>query len=857
MTEPLPFRHGGNLREFTAQCGLAEDEILDFSANINPLGPPDYLRRLISANLHRLSRYPDPGYADFRQAAAACCAVNTGQIIIGNGTSEIIYALPRALEMRRAWLPAPSYIGYEEALRAAAVPVEFLPAAADLSFNWRELPDLGDGEAVFLGNPNNPTGYLLDLTALRTAARQYPDATFIIDEAFIDFSTQQLSAIPLINEGLANIIVLRSMTKFYAIPGLRLGYAVAAETVATALERQLPPWRLNTLAAIVGREIINDEDYGNNSRAQVTELRHTLQQGLAALPGVRVFPGAANYLLLRVTNDKFTARQIAKRLLARGIVLRRCDNFKGLDDSFLRLAVRTAPENERLLTALQSLLRPAANPGRKNIRTPALMLQGTCSDAGKSIITAAFGRILLQDGVRTAPFKSQNMSLNSFVTKDGGEMGRAQVVQAQACRLEPDVRMNPILLKPSSQVGSQVIVNGRAVGNMSVDEYIAYKPQAFSAAKTAYDSLAAENQVMLLEGAGSPAEVNLRSHDIVNMQMARYAGAAVLIIGDIDRGGVFASLVGTMEVMAQWERELVAGFLLNRFRGQVSLLAPALTYTRSYTGRPVLGVIPYLDNLGLPEEDSVSFKKGLFQREKPAGESLEICLIDLPHISNFTDFEPFLHEPDVYLRVIRQADELESPAAVLLPGSKNVLRDLQYLRQTGLADRITRLAATDCQIIGICGGLQMLGRRIADPRHIEAGNSLTGLGLLPISTELAAEKTLQRQELIHRQSGLPVSGYEIHHGQSRSEAATIFRQPVGGSADPGAANGNIWGCYLHGIFDSDSFRHWFINDLRRRQGLPEFNGVRPLYDLEPAFERLADTVRQAVNMDNIYKLLGL
>ncbi len=860
MPELLSFKHGGNLREFTGQCGLAEDEILDFSANINPLGPPDYLRRLISANLHRIARYPDPGYADFRRAAAVCCAVNPRQIIIGNGTSEIIYALPRALEMRRGWLPAPSYIGYEEALRAAAVPVKFLSAAADLSFNWRELPDMEAAEAIFLGNPNNPTGYLLDLTALRTAARQYSGVMFIIDEAFIDFSGQRLSAIPLIDEGLANIIVLRSMTKFYAIPGLRLGYAVAAETVAAAIERQLPPWRLNTLAAIVGQEIINDEEYGNNSRAQVTKLRHTLQRGLAALPGLQVFPGTANYLLLRVTSDKVTARQIAEHLLAQGIVLRRCNNFRGLDDSFLRLAVRTAPENERLLVALQALLRPAAVPGflgRKNARTPALMLQGTCSDAGKSIVTAAFGRILLQDGVRTAPFKSQNMSLNSFVTRDGGEMGRAQVVQAQACRLEPDVRMNPILLKPSSQVGSQVIVNGRAVGNMSVDEYIAYKPQAFSIAKTAYDSLAAENQVMLLEGAGSPAEVNLRSHDIVNMQMARYAGAAVLIVGDIDRGGVFASLVGTMEVMAQWERELVAGFLLNRFRGQVSLLKPALAYTSSYTGRPVLGVIPYLDNLGLPEEDSVSFKKGLFQQEKPVGESLEICLIDLPHISNFTDFEPFLREPDVYLRVIRQVDELKSPAALLLPGSKNVLRDLQYLRQTGLADRIIRLAATGCQIIGICGGLQMLGRRITDPLYIEAGNSMTALGLLPISTELAAEKTLQRRELVHRQSGLPVSGYEIHHGQSRSEAAAIFRQPAGESADPGASNGNIWGSYLHGIFDSDSFRHWFINDLRQRQGLPEFNGVRPLYDLEPAFDRLADTVRQAVNMDNIYRLLGL
>jgi len=867
MTEPVPdiffsapapatFKHGGNLRELAGRCGTSEREILDFSANINPLGPPD-VRSLISANIHRLTHYPDPDYTDFRQAAATCCQVEPPQIIIGNGTSEIIYALPRALPLSRAWLPAPSYIGYEEALQAAAIPVEFLSATADLAFDWPNLPPMQDNEAIFLGNPNNPTGQLLDLSLLSDAARKYPRSTFIIDEAFIDFTDQRQSAIPLIGEGLANIVVLRSMTKFYAIPGLRLGYAVAAVDTAAIIDRQLPPWRLNTLAATVGLKIINDEEYGRSSRTLVKALRQELQQSLMKLPGIKVFPGSANYLLVKIEGGKLDAGQIAEQLLSHGIALRRCDNFAGLDDSFLRIAVRPEQENNRLLTALRHILQPKLVPGKKPVKTPALMLQGTCSDAGKSVITAALGRILLQDGVQAAPFKSQNMSLNSFVTKNGEEMGRAQVVQAQACRLEPDVRMNPILLKPSSLVGSQVIVNGCAVGNMTVDEYISYKPQAFTAAKAAYDSLAAENQVMLLEGAGSPAEVNLKRHDIVNMQMARYAQAPVLIIGDIDRGGVFASFIGTVEVMAQWERELVAGFLINRFRGQESLLAPALAYTEAYTARPVLGVVPYLSNLGLPEEDSVSFKKGLFQQERPAGDCLEICLIDLPHISNFTDFEPFLAEPDVYFKVIKKAAELESPDAVLLPGSKNVLQDLKYLRQTGLADRISQLAAGACEIIGICGGFQMLGRQITDPHHIEAGSSLPGLGLLPITTELAKNKTLQLQELTHKQSGLPVRGYEIHHGQSKSEAETIFQQPARSFADPGASRGKIWGCYLHGIFDNDPFRHWWLENLRQRRGLPKLTKKRPMYDLEPAFNRLAATVRQAIDIDNIYKLLGL
>ncbi|MDH4320943.1 MAG: cobyric acid synthase, partial [Desulfobulbaceae bacterium] len=258
-------------------------------------------------------------------------------------------------------------------------------------------------------------------------------------------------------------------------------------------------------------------------------------------------------------------------------------------------------------------------PDAKNHPTPAIMLQGTCSNAGKSVLTAALCRILLQDGYRVAPFKAQNMSLNSFVTRDGLEMGRAQVVQAQAARLDPDVRMNPILLKPSSDVGSQVIVNGRPVGNMCVADYVRYKPTAFAAALNAYASLAAENDVMVLEGAGSPAEVNLKAHDIVNMAMAREANAKVLLVGDIDRGGVFASFVGTIEVLDQWERDLIAGYVVNRFRGDKTLLADAFTYMLQKTGKPVLGTVDYLKNLGLPEEDSVSFKEGLFNSAAPAG----------------------------------------------------------------------------------------------------------------------------------------------------------------------------------------------------------------------------------------------
>ncbi len=329
------------------------------------------------------------------------------------------------------------------------------------------------------------------------------------------------------------------------------------------------------------------------------------------------------------------------------------------------------------------------------------MFQGTSSNAGKSVLTAALCRILLQDGLRVAPFKSQNMSLNSFVTADGGEMGRAQVVQAQACRLEPDVRMNPILLKPNSDTGCQVIVRGRPVGNMRVMEYVRYKPQAFAAAKECYDSLASQYDAIVLEGAGSPGEVNLKSHDIVNMQMARYAEAPVLIVGDIDRGGVFASFVGTMEVLDQWERAMVAGWIVNRFRGDAGLLTDALDYTLAHTGRAVLGVVPHLAALNIPQEDSVEFKSGALDRHAAGGDDarVEIAVIELPHISNFTDFDALSSEPDVRVRIVRRLEDLGGNAvdAIILPGSKNTLGDLEYLKRSGLAAKITEIAAAQAR----------------------------------------------------------------------------------------------------------------------------------------------------------------
>lgn len=536
-------------------------------------------------------------------------------------------------------------------------------------------------------------------------------------------------------------------------------------------------------------------------------------------------------------------------------------------------------------------------------RARSLMFQGTCSDAGKSVLTAALCRILLQDGYRVAPFKSQNMSLNSFVTRDGGEMGRAQVVQAQAARLDPDVRMNPVLLKPSSDVGSQVIVAGRPVGTMRVAEYVAYKSQAWQAVCAAYDSLASEYDVIVLEGAGSPGEINLKQHDIVNMKMAAYAEAPVLLVGDIDRGGVFASLVGHWEVMDDWERKLLAGYVINRFRGDASLLDPAFTFMQERTDRPVFGVVPHIGNLGLPQEDSVSFKKGLFNAypkgqnnddlvgpqdisrpvkkglfnnypaasrdtsvpvdvldQKKSGGRVRIAVIDLPHISNFTDVEPLLAEPDVELYVVGRADELGATDAVILPGSKNVITDMMFLRDSGLGAAISRLAATgESQVVGICGGFQMLGRSIGDPHGIEsAGAEVAGLGLLDCATILDPDKTLCQRRFVHCASGLRVHGYEIHHGRSSGDCSpALSAAEDGAGAGAQSRNGLVWGSYLHGLFDADAFRRWFIDRLREKKGLAPVGRVLAPYDLEPAFDRLAEVVRQSLDMKAIVRLLGL
>ncbi|MCK5803721.1 MAG: cobyric acid synthase, partial [Lentisphaeria bacterium] len=818
---------------------------------------------LVNRHLEEVAHYPSLRADALVETLSATMSAPASTVVAGNGSTELLYALFRALAPRRVVIPSPAYGDY--AVAAKLVGTEILPvvlsAENGFALDFDALADLGrEGDMLVLGRPGNPTGLAPPASKIRALAQRLPERTILVDEAFVDFLESDRT---LLDDRPPNVIVLRSLTKFYAIPGLRLGYAVAEVDVAAKLREQIPPWSVGTLAQAVGVAALRDQDYADETRRCTAEYRVALQQELARFSTLRVFPGTANYLLLQ-RQDGESARNLADVLLRdHRIAIRVCDNYVGLDDTFFRVAVRLPQENERFLDALGCCLgeKNARVAKRKKARTPALMIQGTTSNAGKSVLAAAFCRILAQDGIRVAPFKAQNMSLNSFVTRDGGEMGRAQVVQAQACRLDPEVRMNPILLKPSSSTGSQIILMGHPIGNLDTMAYTERKTRLRAAVHKAYDSLSGEFDAVVLEGAGSPAEVNLKRHDLVNMQMARYAEAPVLLAGDIDRGGVYAAFVGTLAVMEEWERRLVAGFLVNRFRGDASLLQDAHDYVLDYTGKPVFGVIPHLSALNLPEEDSVEFKSGQPGSEPTRSDAVEIVVVDLPHISNFTDFDAFQLEPDVRLRVVRRAEDLGCPDAVILPGSKNVPSDLAALRKCGLADALLRLGADgQTVVVGVCGGLQMLGCSIADPHGVEGAGaeSVDGLGLLPITTVFAREKTLTRSEGRHLASGAPVVGYEIHHGVTEVGAChPMFANSADQQLGVCAEGERIWGSYLHGIFDSDAFRRVFIDDLRMRKRLPPLRSIQAAYGIEEALDRLADVVRDAVDMDVVYRTMGL
>lgn len=495
-----------------------------------------------------------------------------------------------------------------------------------------------------------------------------------------------------------------------------------------------------------------------------------------------------------------------------------------------------------------------------------IMIQGTMSNAGKSLVTAGLCRVFKQDGYKVAPFKSQNMALNSFITKEGLEMGRAQVMQAEACGIEPSVNMNPILLKPTNDVGSQVIVNGEVLGNMSARDYYKKKTELIPHIMEAYNNLAKEYDIIVMEGAGSPAEINLKENDIVNMGMAKLVNSPVLLVGDIDRGGVFASIAGTLMLLEEDERKMIKGTIINKFRGDVNILKPGLDMIEEITKTPVVGVVPYME-LDIDDEDSLSERFN----NKGTVDLIDIAVIRLPRISNFTDFNTFEYIPGVSLRYVKSVRELKDPDMIILPGTKNTMEDLKWLRESGLETQILKQAAKGKVIFGICGGYQMLGMELSDPFNVESGGTMAGMGLLPTKTVFEKEKVRTRVSgnfnevsgILAELSYVEFEGYEIHMGQTtydfnEEELTTIDN--VNGEdiiKNDGLYKDNVYGSYIHGIFDKEEVSKAIVESLCIHKGI-DYSSISTV-DIEKykedQYDKLAEGIRNSLDMKAIYKIL--
>jgi cobyric acid synthase CobQ/L-threonine-O-3-phosphate decarboxylase len=856
--------HGGDAAAAARDLGVhaAGCPRLDFSVNVNPLGTPAWVKGLLACSEELVGRYPEPGATALSAALATAHGVSADHIVAGNGSTEILSWIVQALRPAfPAWV-SPAYAGYGEVCTAAGIHGAAVPAISALDaprMDWNRLRN-SDADLLFLASPNNPTGDVLDAGEVLAVAESNLRRTVVLDESFLDFLPDADSRTLIRPAMPPNLIVIKSLTKFFAIPGLRLGMACAAPDTVRRIEAARLPWSVNGPAQAVGARLYEDRDYIERSRETLPRWREAFAAQLAELPGLIVRPSKAPFLLCRLT-PPWTASRLQAELLRRSILIRSCQNFEGLGDAYCRLAVRPKNEQDQLVAALRELLQ-GRNTNTATRRKPAIMVVGTTSHAGKSVVAAGLCRLFARRGLRDAPFKAQNMALNSFVTAEGGEMGRAQVTQARAARAEPHTDMNPVLLKPTGASGSQVIVNGRAIGTMSARDYYGRKAELRNLAHAAYDRLQERFDLLILEGAGSPAEINLREQDFVNLDMAEHAGARALLVADIDRGGVFASIFGTLALLPSSQRRLIGGVVINKFRGDASLLTPGIREIEAITGVPVLGVLPYLPDLQIEEEDSL----GIEGRGAHAAAVLDIAVVRLPRISNYTDFLALERWNGVRVRYVTRPRELQGADLIILPGSKNTRGDLQFLHANGFTPRIRALHASGTPVFGICGGYQMMGRTVADPHGVEGEPGASGgLELLPVETTLEKEKELAQVSgtttagCVFAKSGTLFRGYEIHAGATTQPAGDsaplriLERRGAACDESVGATvegNGTYaFGAYVHGLFDEETVTRQFVQWLCRRKGLaPEQLDREAAPDPDAALDRVADMLETHLNV---------
>ncbi len=863
-------QHGGNAMAMADALGLSEcpSIALDFSVNLNPLGPAPAIRRVLWRSEEIASRYPGEYAADACRALADAHGLLPEQVVVGNGSTEVFGWILQALRPAQVGVVEPCYAGYREVCDANQTTVtRVMTLSADSQFALVDMPELPEGvELLFIGSPNNPTGVTVSRDVLMAIAARNPQCTLVVDASFADFLPEPMAICPTGDELPNNMVVVKSLTKCFCIPGLRLGMAWGRASLMDRIRQVRLPWSVNGLSQALAPQLYADTAYLEQTRLQVRSLREAFATALSALPGVTVFPSEADFLLVQLP-EAWPVSRLCKELLQQGILIRSCANYEGLGERYCRLAVRPQHEQQQLLAAMSRLLgggycTTPAVPAKR----PAIMVVGTTSDAGKSIIAVGLCRLLARRGVRVAPFKAQNMALNSYVTREGGEMGRAQVTQANAAGVNPHTDMNPVLLKPLGENGSQVIVNGQPIGNLKAREFYAAKADMRRAAHEAYDRLAAQHEMIVLEGAGSPAEINLMEEDFVNMDMAAYAGARTVLVADIDRGGVFATIFGTLALIPARYRALITGIIINKFRGDVSLLESGIRDIEAMTGTPVLGVLPYCRDLGIEEEDSL----GLERPRGTGGAALDVAVIRLPRISNYTDFLCMEGDGGINIRYVETPAALGAPDLIILPGTKSTRDDLQWLHDVGFSASLHQAREAATPIIGICGGFQMLGLSVADTDGVEGESGTTdGLGMLPITTRLNPDKELAQvagvtgTNLPFCPAGTPFHGYEIHAGTTTiSETAatplaitrrshTEVTEPAGAISEDGLA----FGCYVHGFFDDHQLRANLWSWLCQRKGIPKDAATATEKTQSAAFDRLADLMEAHLDLAMISQLL--
>ncbi|MHB1510776.1 MAG: cobyric acid synthase [Acidimicrobiales bacterium] len=849
---PPPGPHGDDARRVAAALGMGEGDVLDLATSLNPVAPD--VRFVVAAGLDSIRLYPDATVAT--AALAEAVGMEPENVLLTNGGAEAI-----------------ALLGTELATGSVEDP--------EFSLYRRHLVEVSPGAPRWRSNPHNPTGLLAPPS----------EHAAVWDEAFYPLATGEWTR----GDARSGAVVIGSLTKVFACPGLRIGYVLSenADLVARLSDRQ-PRWSVGgpALAAIPRLlEMADLPDWAKRIAALRADLVGVLEDA-----GLLPEPSDANFVLVR------GAAGLRDRLARSGIVVRDCASF-GMP-GVARIAVPSADGIERLRVALEvgSTRQLVVGPTRERVvgstsqlqarrgsrrdrelpaapdtgggrLTGALLVCGTASDVGKSQIVTGLCRLLARRGVRVAPFKAQNMSLNSFATPSGHEIGRAQGIQAIAAGTVPEVVMNPILLKPTGERHSQVVVMGQPVAELDAASYQILKRDVLTpVVLDAYADLRRRFDVVICEGAGSPAEINLLSGDLTNLWLAVATGMKALLVGDIERGGVFAALYGTMTVLSHELTAPIGGFVINKFRGDASLLTPGLEELERRTGVPTLGVLPFLDGLSLDAEDSLGLGAVVLgarsRREdwepdmrEAASQTLDVAVIALPHISNFTDLDALSIEPCVTLRLVRSSVELGDPDLIVLPGSKTTVADLAWLRASGLAVALARLAADRAgpTILGVCAGYQMLGEEIVD--GVESRLSrVEALGLLPVSTEFESGKlTRQRRG---RALGEEITGYEIRQGRPRplpgAEGFAELDDTFGAGAEGVVADkGRLVGTSLHGLFESDGFRQAFLAAVAgRRAKLWRPSRARFSRAREAQIDRLADLLEAHLDVDAVVKLIA-